>query len=154
MTQLPLRPNVCMLIVNTDSKLFLGERYDTPGTWQFPQGGIEDHLSEEENVLRELKEEVGVEAEMLQIIAKLKTRNDYDWKTPPDYAVGRWRGQSQSFWVVKFLGKDEHISLEGQEPEFMAWRWCTIDEVLSLADPIRLDRYRSALLEFSQLILK
>ena len=67
MLELPLRPNVCMLLHNQDSDLFLGERYGEAGVWQLPQGGVEAEYSVEENVLRELEEEIGVGRDLLEI---------------------------------------------------------------------------------------
>ena len=145
---LPLRPNVCILLINQDNLLFLGERYQESGHWQFPQGGCEPDFSEESNVLRELNEELGAPPESFDIIKKLQARYDYDWKSPPAYAIGKWRGQSQSFWLVRFSGQDSDIDLNAHEPEFMNWRWCTVEQVKKLAFSRRLKGYLPALEEF------
>lgn len=145
---LPLRPNVCMLVFNKEKKLFLGERHGSSGVWQFPQGGVEPNSSLQENVLRELQEEIGVPANRLNIIGALKTTNEYEWEQTPSHAIGKWRGQSQTFWLVEFFGRDEEINLEAHEQEFMSWRWCTADEVRQMAEPKRLKGYSGALVEF------
>ncbi len=148
MTQLPLRPNVCMLLFNREYRLFLGERHGEPGVWQFPQGGAEPEYSLEENVYRELEEELGIPRKSLKIERKLQATHEYEFKTPPSYAKGKWRGQTQTFWLVRFLGQDSELNLDTAEPEFMAWKWCEIEEVRTLAEPKRLLGYERPLQEF------
>jgi len=150
MQKLPLRPNVCMLVFNSEGKLFLGERHKEAGIWQFPQGGVEDNFSLEQNVLRELEEELGAPAKLFKIIKQLSSTHEYEFDHPPEYAKGVWRGQSQTFWLVQFLGKDSDIKLEQQNPEFMNWRWCCPEEVRKLAEPKRLPGYLKPLSEFEQ----
>ena len=148
MNKLPLRPNVCMLIFNSERKLFLGERHDETGVWQFPQGGAEPEFSLEENVYRELEEELGIRRSSLQIEKKLDSTHEYEFRNPPSYARGKWRGQSQTCWLVRFLGTDAEINLDTAEPEFMSWKWCEVDEVRMLAEPKRLPGYERPLQEF------
>lgn len=147
MTTLPLRPNVCMLVFNSMGKFFLGEREGEPGVWQFPQGGVEPHLSLEQNVLKELNEELGADPALFQIEKKLQATHEYDFQTPPAYARGKWRGQSQTFWLVRFAGSDSDIQLDRFEPEFMSWRWCSFQEAQQLAEPKRWPGYLSPLKE-------
>jgi len=141
-----------MLVFNRQHRLFLGERHGEPGVWQFPQGGVEPGCSLEENVLRELEEELGLAPSALQIITKLKSTQQYDFRVVPEYAKGVWRGQSQSFWLVQFLGSDKDIVLDKHQPEFMSFKWCTINEVRRLAEPHRLRGYEGALKEFEQFL--
>lgn len=150
MTKLPLRPNVCMLLFNADGKLFLGERNGEPGKWQFPQGGAEPELTLEANVLKELEEELGLAASKIEIVRKLETTREYEFDRTPAYAVGVWRGQSQTFWLVEFKGSDADIDLFRHAPEFMSWRWCDPMEVRTLAEPRRLVGYEPAIREFEQ----
>lgn len=152
MTLLPLRPNVCMLLFNKDKQLFLGERFGQPGVWQFPQGGIDINASIEESVYRELDEELGVPRSLLQIRKKCLATHEYEFQDPPGYARGKWRGQSQTFWIVEFLGTDRAINLTTHEQEFMAWRWCLPKEIRSLAEPKRRPGYEKPLLEFEEFI--
>ena len=145
MSELPFRPNVCMLVLNAEQRIFLGERFNEPGVWQFPQGGVEEQQSLEENVLRELQEELGAPSQRFQILKKLATTRQYEWRSPPAYAVGKWRGQSQTFWLVRFIGADTELKLDAYDQELAAYRWCTIEEVVALAEPKRLEGYRPAL---------
>jgi putative (di)nucleoside polyphosphate hydrolase len=144
-----LRPNVCMLVYNKKGHLFLGERYGKPGHWQFPQGGVEQGESLKENVLRELKEEIGVSKKVLGSITRLRARNSYRWRKIPDYARGRWVGQTQTFWLVEFTGDDSDIDLDASaDPEFSSWRWCTVTTVKKVAARERIAGYTAALREF------
>jgi putative (di)nucleoside polyphosphate hydrolase len=144
-----LRPNVCMLVVNTRGKLFLGERLGRPGHWQFPQGGVEPGETLKKNVVRELREEIGIQRKHIGTITKLSSRNSYLWKKIPAYAKGKWIGQSQTFWLVEFIGSDEDIDLNSSnEPEFKRWRWCSVSQVKKLAAKERIEGYTGALEEF------
>jgi len=150
MNKLPLRPNVCMLLFNKEGRLFLGERAGAADVWQFPQGGAEEGLSLEENVVKELREELGVEKEKVRVVKRLSATNEYEWETPPVYAVNKWRGQSQTFWLVEFLGEDSEINLSRFDPELMSWKWCTVEEVRATAEPKRLQGYLGSLAEFEE----
>ncbi len=147
--KLPLRPNVCMLVFNSKGQLLLGERKNTEGHWQFPQGGVEPEYSLRENVKRELQEELGLEQESIGRLFKLRSTHQYDWSNPPSYARGRWRGQAQTFWLVEFVGRNSDIVLDSHDdPEFSAWRWCAPRTVRKLAAPHRVTGYEGPLCEF------
>lgn len=150
MSSLPYRPNVCILLVNRDNKLLLGERLGEKNAWQLPQGGVEPDDTIEASVLRETEEELGIPQSSLRIVRRLDATHRYDFDRPPAYAVGRWRGQEQSFWLVEFLGEDSEINLSGSEPEFSAYRWCSADDVRRMAEAKRLPGYRDALKEFEE----
>lgn len=119
--------------------------------WQFPQGGVEAGLSLEENVIKELTEELGADKKLFRIVQKLKSTHKYDFQKPPAYAIGKWRGQAQTFWLVEFAGKDSDINLSRYQPEFESFRWCTPDEVRKLAEPKRLPGYLKPLEEFEKI---
>lgn len=147
-----LRPNVCMLVCNTRGQLLLGERIDEAGHWQFPQGGVERGASLRENVYRELREELGIKRKHIRKLTKLKARNSYLWSAIPAYARGKWVGQSQTFWIVDFIGEDSDIDLESsEEQEFQDWRWCSVATVRRIAARRRVAGYEAALREFVEL---
>lgn len=152
MNDLPYRPNVCMLVVNKDNKYFLGERAGSRGVWQFPQGGVEEGQVDEDAVLRELYEELGAERELFSVVAKLQAVRQYDFDHIPDYARGKWRGQRQSFWLVRFTGTDEDINLDRFHAEFTSFRWCTEAQVEEFAEPKRLAGYIAPLAEAKELL--
>jgi len=139
-----------MLVVNREGKLFLGERAGEPGVWQFPQGGIEEKDSLEENVLRELNEELGAAKDKFKIIRKFEATHDYNFRNPPAYAKDKWRGQTQTFWLVEFLGDDKDLDLNAHEQEFMGFKWCTPSEVRRFTEPVRLPGYEAPLVEFEK----
>lgn len=147
---LPYRPNVCMLITNPNKLIFLGKRTGEANHWQFPQGGEEEGLTQIENVYKELEEELGADRDLFNIVKKLNHTHEYIWETPPNYAIGKWKGQSQTFWLVEFLGTDKDIQLNRHTPEFMSFRWVSIEEVYQLADKRRLKGYQGALEEISK----
>lgn len=151
-SSLPFRPNVCMLVYNSEKKLFLAERNGSPGVWQFPQGGAKSKYSLEENVLRELNEELGADQNCFRIERKCNSTHEYDFAEVPVYAIGKWRGQAQTFWFVEFVGDDSSIQLDRFEQELMSWRWCTVDEVRTLAEPRRAQGYEGALQEFEEFV--
>lgn len=135
-----------MLVLSKSGEIFLGERHGSKGVWQFPQGGVNDGVPLEENVLRELEEELGANKALFKIVAKLPVTHEYEFQDPPGYALGKWRGQSQTFWAVRFLGKDSDIDLANhKEPEFMSWKWLKASEVLLHAEPRRHEGYKKAL---------
>lgn len=153
MKELPLRPNVCILLSNQEGRLFLGERDGEPGHWQFPQGGVDSASSLEENVLRELEEELGTSRSHIKIIKQLRSKHAYDWPKPREYEGILYRGQSQTFWLAEFFGTDADIDLTASHHEFMNWRWASAPEVRTIASPVRLPSYHMPLREFEDYLL-
>lgn len=142
-----LRPNVCILLLNVRGELFLGERSDEPGHWQFPQGGIETAGTLEENAFRELQEETGIARSACESLGPLSFVHEYLWSSEKQRGSS-WVGQSQRFFVIRFRGADAEIILDGDEHiEFRSWRWCPVAEVLASVAPIRLGGYSEALRE-------
>lgn len=145
---LPYRQNVCMLIVNKENLLFLGERTGEKNHWQFPQGGVDPTQTLEENALREASEELGTSISNFHIIKKLEATHRYEFENPPPYAKDKYKGQDQTFWLLRFIGEDSDVRLDQHEKEFQSFMWATMEEVRKLAFPRRLAGYNAALLEF------
>lgn len=145
--KLPLRPNVCIVLFNSACEILVGERHGSSGIFQFPQGGIEGDDSLEENALRELKEELSINSSSLRVRKILEATNEYDWTEVPSYAVGRWRGQSQRFVLVEFVGSDDEIIVETENPEFKGFKWCDINDVCNIVEKKRVKGYQLALRE-------
>ena len=144
-----LRPNVCMLVYNQKRQLFMGERHGKPNHWQFPQGGVEQGASLRQTVVRELKEELGIPRRAIGVITRLQATHEYIWKKVPAYAKGKWDGQSQTFWLVEFIGGDDDICLDASDdPEFDSWQWCSVATVRRIAARERRAGYEGALQEF------
>ena len=150
MSQLPFRPNVCMLVYKRQEGrlwIWIGQRYGAD-TWQFPQGGVESHLSLEENARKELREELGLKKRHIGSLRMLEAINEYEFLSAPKRWKGKYRGQSQRFWAVEFVGDDPDIDLESDEhPEFSAWAWCPAEEVLDRVEPLRRPGYAKAVHE-------
>jgi putative (di)nucleoside polyphosphate hydrolase len=147
------RPNVCVLLYNSACELLLGERLHDRGHWQFPQGGVDEGDELIDSVVREIREELGIERSCLGRIKKLSVTHSYVWTDIPEYAVGRWIGQSQTFWAVEFIGEDSDIDLTKDDtPEFQAWRWCSLESIKEVAASKRWDGYEKAIKAFKAVI--
>ena len=147
---LPFRPCVGVVLANHEGLVFTGERIDTPGAWQMPQGGIDAGEHPRDAAVRELEEEIGVPAQNIELICEHP-----DWLTYelPDHLIGkvwkgRWRGQKQRWYLMRFLGADEDIHLETEHPEFSRWRWATAGEVIGGIVPFKRDIYERVFSHF------
>ena len=115
------RPNVAAILQNSEGKIFVGEREDIPGAWQFPQGGIDDGEAAEAALFREMEEEIGLESSHLQV---LEAKGGYRYIFPDGRVKwGKYRGQEQVYFLCQFLGKDKDINIETKKPEFRKWKW-------------------------------
>ena len=131
MTGLPYRPCVGVVLMNRDGGIFTGERVDTPGAWQMPQGGIDDGETPQDAALRELEEETGVSPALVTLVAEHPDWVLYDL---PDHLrgkvwKGRFRGQKQKWFLFRFDGDDSQIDIAKHDREFSQWRWSSPDEV-------------------------
>ncbi len=150
-TDLPYRPCAGMMLINRDNQVFVGQRIDaTMEAWQMPQGGIDEGENAKAAALRELKEEIGTDK--VEIIARTPGWLSYDL---PDELVGKvwggkYRGQKQKWYLMRFLGNDEDINLQTPHPEFSAWKWCNIEEVPNMAVPFKRALYRAVFEEFQK----
>jgi putative (di)nucleoside polyphosphate hydrolase len=158
---LPYRPCVGLMVLNREGLVWIGERTGTPnqdaaargklgGWWQMPQGGIDDGEDPAAAALRELFEETGMR--QAEIIAESAHWYPYDlpkellgrvWK-------GKYRGQSQKWFLLRFTGDDSEINIEpaDHDAEFSRWRWAPFDEVMDFIVPFKRDVYVKVLAEF------
>ena len=121
---LPLRTGVGVIVLNKDNKVFVGKRKDNPiDKWQMPQGGVDKGEELVDAMRRELKEETSIKN--IEIIKEIDGWLDYElpknllgkiWK-------GRYRGQKQKWFIVKFLGEESEINITTKRPEFIEWKW-------------------------------
>lgn len=149
---LPYRPCVGIVLLNPDRRIFVARRIDTPEAWQMPQGGIDKGEEPAAAARRELKEEIGTaKAEILT-----ETAEWLRYDLPPHLLgkvwKGRYRGQAQKWFALRFLGQDGDIDLAQKHPEFDAWRWATPDEVLAGIVPFKRPVYAAVLREFAPLL--
>tara|TARA_R110000782_G_scaffold78293_5_gene156101 strand:- start:92982 stop:93452 length:471 start_codon:yes stop_codon:yes gene_type:complete len=152
---LPYRPCVGMMLVNVDGKVFVGQRLDNMvEAWQMPQGGIDKGEDPRDTALRELAEETGISADFVNIIAQ--TREDLFYDLPDDLIGkiwgGKYRGQRQTWFLMRFTGTDEDVNIITPHQEFRDWRWVEPDDLPELIVPFKKKLYRDLLSEFAHLI--
>ena len=150
---LPYRSCVGLALFNDKGQVFVGERIDTPGAWQMPQGGIDEGERIEQAAMRELAEEIGTDkAEIIKIAGETIC---YD--LPPHLQQklwnGHYRGQEQTWVALKFTGDESDIKLNSHEPpEFSDWQWVDLDKTLDLVVPFKRKTYEKVIALFSNVI--
>ncbi len=151
-TALPYRPCAGVMLLNRDGRVFVGQRLDsTLEAWQMPQGGIDDGEAPLDAAIRELREETGVQADRVRLIAESPDELFYDL---PDDMIGRiwkgkWRGQRQRWFLFAFDGTDADIDIRTPEPEFRAWRWAEPADLPSMIVPFKKALYEQVLAGFA-----
>ncbi|MGA0603379.1 RNA pyrophosphohydrolase [Caulobacter sp. KR2-114] len=150
------RPNVGVVLIRPDGKVWLGRRARTPGplNWQFPQGGVDGGETLEEAAFRELAEETGVTS--AEIIGR--TEGWIAYAFPADHggskAARGWKGQKQAWFAMRFTGEDSEIDLEAHgEVEFDAWRWVDLDSALETVVAFKRAAYEQVIAAFRPLTL-
>lgn len=153
---LPYRPCVGVALFNMDGLVFVGERIDTPGAWQMPQGGIDEGETIEQAAFRELHEEVGTDkAEILKIHDE-KLRYSIPEHVLKEMGLwdGKYTGQEQTWVAMRFTGEDTDINLNHHvEPEFSAWQWIELEKTPDLIVPFKRNVYLKLIEMFQQFSL-
>jgi len=161
-SDLPYRPCVGIMVLNAEGRVWVGRRTDAPAEpegpgkwWQMPQGGIDPGEESRKAALRELYEETNIRS--VRFLAESPTWLTYD--LPPDLVgkawQGRYRGQKQKWFAVRFTGEEKEIDIAhpagGHEPEFDAWKWVRLEELVNLIVPFKRAVYEQLVDEFSPL---
>jgi len=149
---LPYRPCVGIMLINPAGLVFVGQRIDNlVEAWQMPQGGIDEGEDPQTAAMRELGEEIGTEK--AEIIAESASWLNYDLPVDliPKVWKGRYRGQRQKWFAMRFLGTDADINIETSHPEFAAWRWVEHHQLPDLIVPFKRDLYQEIVAEFAPL---
>jgi putative (di)nucleoside polyphosphate hydrolase len=151
LSNLPYRPCAGVMLINQERKVFVGQRIDTVlEAWQMPQGGIDTGEDARTAALRELREETGVPADKVQLLAEAPDELFYD--LPPELVGkvwnGRWRGQRQRWFLFRLTGDDHDVNIATPEPEFRAWRWVDPADLPALIVPFKQQLYRDVVAAF------
>ncbi|WP_411837838.1 RNA pyrophosphohydrolase [Paracoccus sp. ME4] len=148
---LPYRPCAGVVLINRAGLVFAGRRIDRapdqPPAWQMPQGGIDPGETPREAALRELTEETGVDASLVEVLDETPGWVFYD--LPPEMVgriwKGRYGGQCQKWLALRFLGQDTDIRIDTAHPEFDQWRWMRAADVLDSIVPFKRAVYAEVL---------
>ena len=152
--ELPLRLGVGVALLNHENKIFVGKRIDNPAnSWQMPQGGVDQNEDFLQAAKRELEEETGVKT--VEVIKELNEWLTYDlpknllgklWK-------GKYRGQKQKWFIMKFLGKNDEINIRTKKPEFLDWKWIKPSDLPGVAVNFKVSIYKKLVEELTALKL-
>ncbi len=149
---LPYRPAAAVMLLNATNRVFVAQRIDSQTeAWQMPQGGLDPGEEPEAGALRELEEETGIGPHLVEVVAAASRLLLYD--LPPDLQArvwnGRYRGQSQHWFLARFLGDDSQINLATEHPEFNAYQWVDPWTLPDLIVPFKRTLYEHVLEEFA-----
>ena len=143
-SELPLRKGVGIVLLNDENKVFVAKRIDNPKNfWQMPQGGINEGENYYEAAIRELKEETSVVS--VKFIQEIDKKLTY---ILPDHLIGiiwrgRYKGQIQKWFVMRFVGNDSEINIKTKKPEFLDWKWIDLEDLTKIAVNFKLNVYKS-----------
>ncbi|KPU83225.1 RNA pyrophosphohydrolase [SAR11 cluster bacterium PRT-SC02] len=149
---LPLRTGVGVIVLNKDNKVFVGKRKDNPiDKWQMPQGGVDKGEELVDAMKRELKEETSIKN--IKIIKEIDGWLDYElpknllgkiWK-------GKYRGQKQKWFIVKFLGEESEINITTKRPEFIEWKWVERNQLPNIIVDFKKNVYERLVVELKNI---
>ena len=141
---LPYRMGVGIIVLNKENKIFVAKRIDNPRNfWQMPQGGVdegEDFLSA---AYRELEEETSIKN--VELITEIDEITTYEL---PDYLLGKiwkgkFKGQKQKWFIMRYIGTDDEININTPKPEFLDWKWTDLDSITQIVVKFKLDVYKT-----------
>jgi putative (di)nucleoside polyphosphate hydrolase len=140
---LPLRIGVGIVLVNNQKKVFVGKRIDNPKNfWQMPQGGVDNN----ENFLKAAKRELEEETSVKTVKVMKKLNKSLIYYLPKNLLgkvwEGKYSGQKQKWFVMKFIGDDSEINIKTKHPEFLEWKWIELNHITDVAVDFKLNVYK------------
>jgi len=141
--RLPLRSGVGIILLNKENKVFVAKRIDNPKNfWQMPQGGVDEGENFLEAAYRELEEETNIKN--VELIKELEGTTTYEL---PDHLLGiiwkgRYKGQTQKWFLMRFIGDEKEINIKTQNPEFLDWKWIDLDLITEVVVDFKLAVYK------------
>jgi len=150
---LPLRLGVGIAVLNSQNKVFVGKRKDNPfDKWQMPQGGVDSGEPLLQAMKRELLEETSIKN--IKVLKEFDQWLEYEL---PENLVGKiwkgkYRGQKQKWFVVKFLGSDREVNIDTKNPEFIEWKWIDINLLPDLIVLFKKNVYEKVLVELKKIV--
>ena len=151
--KLPYRSCVGVMLVNAEGEVFVGQRRDRDqDAWQMPQGGVDKGEAARDAALRELEEETGIPSNLVRIEAETTSWLPYDLPHDivPKIWKGRYRGQKQRWFLLRFHGEDAQVNIETNHPEFSRWQWMATNEVVDNIVPFKREIYAKVMEGFQE----
>lgn len=153
--KLPYRPCVGVMLVNAEGRVFVGQRIDNPtDAWQMPQGGVDAGEDPRDAALRELWEETGVSADLVELAGETEGWLTYDLphELVPRIWKGQFRGQKQKWYLMRFRGQDSQVDIASGHAEFSEWRWSPVDQLVERIVPFKREVYARVVAAFEDLL--
>ncbi len=152
-SKLPLRKGVGIVLLNNENKVFVAKRIDNPKNfWQMPQGGVDEDENYYEAALRELKEETSIAS--VELIQEINKKLTY---MLPNHLIGiiwkgRFKGQTQKWFIMRFVGNESEININTKKPEFLDWKWIDLEDLTKIAVNFKLNIYKNLKQEISKIL--
>ena len=150
---LPLRSGVGIIVLNKENKIFVAKRIDNPKNfWQMPQGGVDEGEDFLTAAHRELNEETGIKN--IELIREIEGTTTYEL---PSHLLGiiwkgKYRGQEQKWFIMRFLGQDNEIDIKTKNPEFCEWKWIDLENITDLVVDFKLHVYKDVKKKVKEII--
>ena len=150
---LPLRSGVGIVLLNKKNKVFVAKRIDNPKNfWQMPQGGVGKGENYYQAALRELKEETSIVS--VELVKKIDKELTY---ILPKYLIGiiwkgKFKGQTQRWFIMRFVGNESEINIKTKKPEFLDWKWINVEDLPKVAVKFKLDVYKNLKAEVEKIL--